>query len=816
MARAKKFWTSRKHKSQKSNRAASRRSGFLGNAILSLEALEDRCLLAADPLLSIPANQFFGENAPISPFVVPFRATFTDIADAEGPQTYSATIDWGDGSALEDIELSGTGNLFWQTDTQVFASEAPGDPITGHLEARHTYTVSDTYDVIVTLTDTNGGTVTQTTQVNVYPVDNDAQIGDILDGEVFEGSSFSLTLSGASGINQNISSWTINWGDSVETVSGNPSSASHTFGDNEDFVNNDGSFLIFAAVTGEAGTYVVNGVYNTIFHDTPATTAATGDSDVNEGDTYTLNLSYSDPADPITGWVVLWGDGDMSVINGDPADATHVYASGDVSYNITAFAVNDEELIPHIVPVTVHAPPTADAGGTYAVNEGSTSVTLDASGSFDVAGDGGVTLTYEWDLDGDSVFGETGVGAGRGDEVGVNPIFDVTGVDGTTVFAIALRVTAPDTATDVDLTTVTVQNVAPMANAGSGYATFDDAPITLTGTATDPAGAADPLTFQWDLDGDNIFGESGAGATRGNEVGASVVYNPLGLPTSTQTVTLQVSDGDGGVTTVTTTVDILGAGSVLIGGVLHVVGAASANNMAIITATGGMISVAANFNGSNPATFSESAVNEIRVRGRSGNDVIVTAPGVNAPMTIDGGGGNDLLIGGSGRSVITGGTGNDVIFGGSGDDVLLGGDGNDDIFGGGGNDALVGGNGNDIVNGGLGRDLLIGSQDNDEIVGGDGEDILIGGWTSHDSNVSALDLIMATWTSAASFNARVAALTGSGGLLQGGVTVFDDDDNDRIVGGAGRDLIFGDTFRWDGAIDNIALQAAQDILIAVN
>jgi Ca2+-binding RTX toxin-like protein len=277
-----------------------------------------------------------------------------------------------------------------------------------------------------------------------------------------------------------------------------------------------------------------------------------------------------------------------------------------------------------------------------------------------------------------------------------------------------------------------------------------------------------------------------------------------------------VSDGDGAVTTVSTTVDILGAGSVVISGVLHVVGAASANNMGIITAAGGMITVSGSLNGGNPATFSEASVTEIRVRGRSGNDVFVAAPGVNVPMTIDGGDGNDLLIGGSGRSVIIGGAGNDVIFGGDGDDVLLGGDGNDDIFGGGGNDAIVGGNGNDIVNGGLGRDVLVGSQDSDLLVGGDGEDILIGGWTSHDSNVSALDLIMATWTSPDSFTSRVATLSGSGGLLQGGVSVFDDGDNDRIIGGAGRDLIFGDTFRWDGAIDQIALQAAQDILIAVN
>jgi Ca2+-binding RTX toxin-like protein len=184
-------------------------------------------------------------------------------------------------------------------------------------------------------------------------------------------------------------------------------------------------------------------------------------------------------------------------------------------------------------------------------------------------------------------------------------------------------------------------------------------------------------------------------------------------------------------------------------------------------------------------------------------------------MTIDGGSGNDLLTGGSARSVIIGGTGNDALYGGAGDDVLLGGDGNDDLCGGDGNDVLVGGNGNDILAGGDGRDVIIGSQDNDQLNGGNDEDVLIGGYTVHDSNVAALDAIMSIWGSAASFSSRVATLSGSGGMLQAGVTVFDDDDHDTLVGDAGRDLYFGDNNPADHVQDSISLQAMQDQLIAV-
>jgi Ca2+-binding RTX toxin-like protein len=201
---------------------------------------------------------------------------------------------------------------------------------------------------------------------------------------------------------------------------------------------------------------------------------------------------------------------------------------------------------------------------------------------------------------------------------------------------------------------------------------------------------------------------------------------------------------------------------------------------------------------------------------RDGHDIVVTTPKVTTQMTIDGGNGNDLLTGGGGRNVILGGVGYDILHGASGDDVMLGGAGNDDIFGGSGNDVLVGGDGNDILDGGTGRDVIIGSQDEDTLKGGNDEDVLIGGFTTHDNNVAALDAIMAIWGSSASFNARVTALTGSGGLLEAGVTVFDDDDDDTIHGNAGRDLVFGDTNPWDGALDTIHLHPLQDVLVAVN
>ena len=93
--------------------------------------------------------------------------------------------------------------------------------------------------------------------------------------------------------------------------------------------------------------------------------------------------------------------------------------------------------------------------------------------------------------------------------------------------------------------------------------------------------------------------------------------------------------------------------------------------------------------------------------------------------------------------------------------------------------------------------------------------MLIGGFTIHDNDVVALDAIMSIWSSSATFDARVASLTGAGGLLQPGVAVFDDHDHDTLVGDAGRDVYFSKTNGWNGAVDSISLQSLQDRLIVV-
>jgi Ca2+-binding RTX toxin-like protein len=241
-------------------------------------------------------------------------------------------------------------------------------------------------------------------------------------------------------------------------------------------------------------------------------------------------------------------------------------------------------------------------------------------------------------------------------------------------------------------------------------------------------------------------------------------------------------------------------------GTLSVLDSNAADEFVTVSLSGGNISV--NSNG-NTTVFSAGDVDEIEVVLGSGDDIVVITSNITVPVTIEGGAGDDILVGGGGRSVLIGGEGNDILSGSllaSAADVLLGGDGDDILAGFGGNDVLVGGNGNDSILGGGGRDVLIGSYNQDLLVGNDGEDILIGGYTTHDNDIDALDAIMAIWGSNATFDARKAALTGTNGLLEAGVGVFDDDAADTIIGGGGRDLVFGDnSVLGDGVRDSLLL-----------
>jgi Ca2+-binding RTX toxin-like protein len=140
-------------------------------------------------------------------------------------------------------------------------------------------------------------------------------------------------------------------------------------------------------------------------------------------------------------------------------------------------------------------------------------------------------------------------------------------------------------------------------------------------------------------------------------------------------------------------------------------------------------------------SFTADEAKNLEIRGGKGNDTIVCtgkAEGfeflgikfgaADPKMTLDGGKGDDIIVGSEGNDTIRGGKGNDLIMGAGGDDNIDGGRGNDMIWGGDGNDTIHGGKGNDTIYGGNGNDNCYGDGGRDKVYGGAGKD-----WVAGDS-----------------------------------------------------------------------------------
>jgi Ca2+-binding RTX toxin-like protein len=899
-----KFGQRRKKQVKRTGSRRSRGRG-LGMASLGLESLESRLMLTAIPMLASIPDQIFGQD---EVFRIPNFAQFTQAPDAF-PDTlqYHYNINWGDGSPDTNAFV----DRYHRADSLSELAHGVIGVNPPDQGAQHTFENAGMYTVAVTVFNSEGGSDTKSFKATVYPIDlaltytaeNPLNIFD--EAEINEGTPLVLDLSSAGTTNTNISSWTINWGDSVQTIPGNPSSVSHIY--TKFYADDVGLVLahyqISAFATGDHGTsgsdirqnVVVDDVSPTVTltPDTPFTTDPDGtvNTDVNEGATVTLHLFESDPgtSEPAIAWAFLWGDEDPNNVVpeidfGNPSTVTHVYANGNAIYSIQSFFTNGVVLngggnSGNIINVNVHnvAPTITADHAAVAVNEGQTVANTGTFG--DVPADT-VALTasigtvtdlggglWSWsgnmtdgpaeaqtvritaaDEDGGSSFVEFGLAVANvaptatlGDDGPVNEgslahvsfsnqfdpsaadtmagfhyaydfnndnIWDVGDgtyggsgtsssatvpasmtADGPASFNVKARIIDKDGGATDYTKLVVVKNVAPTANAGGPYFTFDDTAITLTGTGSDVAGpVADPLTFSWDLDNNGSFETSGA----------SVTFDPVALHfTGAQTgiVQFQVSDGDGPVTFATTSVQLLGQGTLLAGGVLNVVGNGTSGDIVQIGRTGNQINVSG---AGSSQSFSTGAVSQILIRTRGGNDIVIVGLEVTTPVVIDGGAGNDLLTAGGGDSVLLGGAGNDILVGGPGNNILVGGDGTDILIGAGGRDLMIGGKGSDLL------------------TGGTGEDILIGGYTTYDASVASLDAVMAVWSSNATFSARVALLTGTGGLLKAGVTVLDDDARDVMDGGSGHDLYFANTNLHDHDVDLIALQSSLDSLVSVN
>ena len=243
---------------------------------------------------------------------------------------------------------------------------------------------------------------------------------------------------------------------------------------------------------------------------------------------------------------------------------------------------------------------------------------------------------------------------------------------------------------------ITPVNDAPVAadDVAQSSTPITEDVVTLIDTAT-------LLANDSDVDGDaltmiSVSPISAHGAALSLSAHGTISYDPTGAAdirtlaegeTLTDTFTYTVDDGNGGESTATVSVEVLGVSDV-----------------------------------------------QMIVVGTSSDDIL------------NGGAGDDALFGLGGHDILYGGDGNDELWGddhqggaSAGGDVLVGGAGDDELHGGGGGDSLIGGTGNDILNGQSGNDYLLGGRGDDILIGGTGDDNFIFGSSFGNDTITDFD-----------------------------------------------------------------------------
>lgn len=356
---------------------------------------------------------------------------------------------------------------------------SPAQTVTGNPSTvTHVYAVGpNTYTVMAAATDEDGTyPVGNTVTVQVLHATPTLKISGA--ATVNEGAIYTLNLT--SGDTHPVSQWSINWGDGTapQIVNGNPPSVTHVF------VHGPQSNTISATATDNFGTYAaVNTVSVAVTHVAPKLTIS-GAASVDEGTSYTLNLSSVVTADhAINKWTINWGDGTAAqTVAGNPSSVTHVFSQGSKQYSISATATDDVATFNagNTVSVMVNHAATLTISGASTTNEGSIyTLNLSSNDSLPIS---------KWSIN----WGDGSSSQLLGNPTSVTHVF----ADGPQNYTISASATDVAGTFGANVLPVTVNNVPPTLTL-SGAATVNaGATYALNLSSTDPG--RDTIT-QWTI-----------------------------------------------------------------------------------------------------------------------------------------------------------------------------------------------------------------------------------------------------------------------------------------------------------------------------
>ncbi len=235
----------------------------------------------------------------------------------------------------------------------------------------------------------------------------------------------------------------------------------------------------------------------------------------NPGDTLDFNdttssMRFLDSNVPAPLYYQSWDlDGDgifnetgTSATGGDEVGRNPTFSAagldGPSEYTIKLRVTSADGIFEDSATITVMnvAPARPDAGADITLDEGS-AIILNGSDNGNPTSNTD-PITFEWDYDYDGVNFDV-------DATGLTPLFPSS--DGPVTFTVALRANDGDGGlSPIDTAQIQVLNVAPTTPDAGSDLTVDEGSNVIPNASgsIDPAGDADPLTYEWDFDYDGV------------------------------------------------------------------------------------------------------------------------------------------------------------------------------------------------------------------------------------------------------------------------------------------------------------------------
>jgi hypothetical protein len=418
---------------------------------------------------------------------VTVTGTFTDTGTVDA---HAVAVNWGNGdTTYATVSPTGPGSWsFIAIYTYLDDGASPGNG-----------TALDNYSITVTVTDDDFGTDTDAS-LDVT-VNNVSPVATILGAPLTspEGTTINLASNVVDPGSIDVQSylWTV-----TKNAAPYATATTPTFSFTP---NDDATYLVTLTVTDDDGGFSTDSATITVTNVAPQV-ALTGAGSVNEAALYTLNIgAITDPGtDTVTQYIVHWGDGSIDVYSSG-GSKTHTYIDDDLVTSPITVDVIDEDGY-HAAAGTLNrtvnnVAPTGFLINSGPVNEGATASVF-VVGQSDVSSkditDG---FTYGYDFNNDGDFTDPGEIAST---TATSAVVPATYLSDNPNRVVRVEIRDDDGGVTSLFTTITINNVAPIVNAGADATAYASVSFSQTITFTDP-GSDSPWSVSVDWNGDTIY-----------------------------------------------------------------------------------------------------------------------------------------------------------------------------------------------------------------------------------------------------------------------------------------------------------------------